>query len=279
MLYDQQGSVFVLQASRMELLSIMQPEQINVLNPVGMLVLIPIFDRIVYPILEKHEIDMSPLRRIGWGMILAAIAFFMSGIVEYAIQYRMVHRMDPISVAYLIPQIGLMTIAEIFISVTGLEFAYRVSPNRLKSFVMASYLMTIAKGDFWGGILYTTVFRDLNQAIILHIFAMMMLCNLAVYGYVVRSWELCHGLVPLDLLDKVLETESQRSLRETERESKRKSSINKKRRKMITKRGRQKQWRGESTKTTTAAKAPDNGSGHSERTTKKTTEMGGTDLL
>ena len=71
-------------------------------------------------------------------MILAEIAFFMSGIVEYAIQYLMVHRMDPISVAYLIPQIGLMTIAEIFISVTGLEFAYRVSPNRLKSFVMAS---------------------------------------------------------------------------------------------------------------------------------------------
>ena len=100
------------------------------------------------------------------------------------------------------------TIAEIFISVTGLEFAYSVSPDRLKSFVMASYLMTIAKGDFWGGVLYSTIFRDLNQAVVLHIFALLMMINLAFYGYVVKSWEMRHGLVSWDLFDKVLETES-----------------------------------------------------------------------
>lgn len=102
----------------------------------------------------------------------------------------------------------LQTIAEIFISVTGLEFAYSVSPDRLKSFVMAAYLMTIAKGDFWGGVLYSTIFRDLNQAFVLHIFAVLMMFNLAFYGYVVQSWELRHGLVSWDLFDRVLETES-----------------------------------------------------------------------
>lgn len=211
MMYDQQGSVWTLQASRMNLHDWMQPEQINVLNPIGLFVLIPIFDKWIYPFLERRGIDISPLRRIGWGMILVAVAFFISGCVEYVIDYRIENGLEPIIVAYQIPQIVLMTVAEIFISVTGLEFAYSVSPDRLKSFVMAAYLMTIAKGDFWGGLLYSTVFRDLNQALVLHIFAMMMLINLLCYGYVVRSWELRHGLVSWELFDKILETESQRT--------------------------------------------------------------------
>ena len=210
MLYDQQGSVWTLQASRMNLHGIMQPEQINVLNPIGLFMLIPVFDKVIYPALEKREIDISPLRRMGWGMILVSFAFFISGIVEYVIDYREQNELSHITVAWQIPQICLMTVAEIFISVTGLEFAYSVSPDRLKSFVMAAYLMTIAKGDFWGGVLYSTVFRDLNQAFVLHIFSMAMMFNLAFYGYVVQSWELRHGLVSWDLFDKVLDNESKK---------------------------------------------------------------------
>jgi POT family len=221
----------------MNLYGIIQPEQINVLNPIGLFLLIPVFDKAIYPALEKREIDISPLRRMGWGMVLVSLAFYISGIVEYIIDYRHQNGHPPISVLWQIPQIGLMvsfgslaygkrrkwlvtnfvpgisvftikTVAEIFISVTGLEFAYSVSPDRLKSFVMAAYLMTIAKGDFWGGVLYSTVFRDLNQAVVLHIFSMLMIFNLMFYGYVVRSWELRHGLVSWDLFDRVLETES-----------------------------------------------------------------------
>ena len=210
MLYDQQGSVWTLQASRMNLHGIMQPEQINVLNPMGLFVMIPLFDKVIYPALERREIDISPLRRMGWGMILVSFAFFISGIVEYAIDYRIQNDLSHITVFWQIPQISLMTVAEIFISVTGLEFAYSVSPDRLKSFVMAAYLMTIAKGDFWGGVLYSTIFRELNQAFVLHIFAMAMMCNLAFYGCVVQSWEMRHGLVSWDLFDKVLDTESKK---------------------------------------------------------------------
>lgn len=88
---------------------------------------------------------------------------------------------------------------------------------------MAAYLLTIAKGDFMFGVFYSTIFRDFNRALTLHIFSLMMLFNLASYGYVVRLWELRHGLVSWDLFDKVLETESQRSLSESsERERMRK---------------------------------------------------------
>ena len=75
---------------------------------------------------------------------------------------------------------------------------------------MAAYLSTIAKGDFWGVVLYSTAFREMNQAVVLHIFALMMMINLALYGYVVRSWELRHGLVSWTMFDKVLENESKK---------------------------------------------------------------------
>lgn len=109
-----------------------------------------------------------------------------------------------------------MAISEIFVSVTGLEFAYSVSPDRLKSFIMAAYLLTIAKGDFMFGVFYSTIFRDFNRAMTLHIFSLMMLFNLASYGYVVRLWELRHGLVSWDLFDKVLNNESDRILSQSE---------------------------------------------------------------
>ena len=50
----------------------------------------------------------------------------------------------------------------------------------------------------------------MNQAIVLHIFAFAMMGNLACYGYVVRSWELRHGIISFDLFDKVLDTEETR---------------------------------------------------------------------
>jgi hypothetical protein len=75
---------------------------------------------------------------------------------------------------------------------------------------MAAYLSTIAKGDFWGAILYSTIFREVNQAVVLHIFATLMMINLAFYGYVVRSWELRHGVVSWSMFDKVLENESKK---------------------------------------------------------------------
>ena len=92
----------------MNLYGVIQPEQVNVLNPIGLFFLIPVFDKAIYPALQKREIDISPLRRMGWGMVLVSLAFYISGIVEYVIDYRMQNGLSQISVLWQIPQIGLM---------------------------------------------------------------------------------------------------------------------------------------------------------------------------
>jgi len=188
-LYDQQSSVWTLQATRMELNGL-QPEQLNVVNPVQIMFLIPLFDRIVYPCMDRRNINIRPLRRMAYGMLLAALAFFVSGVVESSIQYWEIH--DPqhlVNVFWQLPQITLLSVAEIFVSVTGLEFAYGNSPDRLKAFLMALFLLTTAVGDFGSGILYSTVFSTLDRSTVMHFCGLLMLGNLAVFTQVARKWE------------------------------------------------------------------------------------------
>ena len=188
-LYDQQGSVWTLQATRMRLDWHMTPENMLAVNPLEIVLFIPLFTQFLYPKLESWGLDISPLRRMAWGMVLTAIAFSVSGMVESAIEFRAKNDMEPISVLWQLPQITILSIAEIFISVTGLEFAYATSPHRLKAFLMALFLLTTAVGDFLGGILYSTAFVGVDRALVMHICAMLMFANRFVFYFVARWWE------------------------------------------------------------------------------------------
>jgi dipeptide/tripeptide permease len=186
-LYDQQSSVWTLQAQRMKLHGL-QPEQLNIINPMQIMVFIPLFDKVVYPALRQRHVNIEPLRRMSWGMLLAAVSFVISGLVENAIQNSSPNSVD---VFWQVPQITVLAIAEIFLSVTGLEFAYATSPERLKTFLMGIFLLTTAVGDMFSGVLYSTIFAHLNQAVVLYICAALMLGNLALFQKVVVWYNRC----------------------------------------------------------------------------------------
>jgi len=188
MLYDQQGSVWTLQATRMALHGI-QPEQMNVINPLLIMAFIPLFERIIYPHMERQGWNISHLRRMGWGMLLAAISFIVSGFLETVIQSRETTGTPQVHVLWQLPQITILTVAEIFLSVTGLEFAYATSPDRLKAFLMALYLLTTAIGDFFGGLLYSSIFQDLKRSVVMYVCAALMLGNLGMFCCVAKWWE------------------------------------------------------------------------------------------
>jgi dipeptide/tripeptide permease len=188
MLYDQQDSVWTLQASRMALHGL-EPEQLNVVNPVEIMLFIPLFDRIIYPALEARGWNISHMRRMAGGMLLASLSFFISGLLESVIQHRDEQGIEQIHVFWQLPQLTILAVAEILLSVTGLEFAYASSPERMKAFLMALYLLTTAVGDFFGGVLYSSVFQALNKATVLHVCAGLMLCNLGLFCFVARWYE------------------------------------------------------------------------------------------
>ncbi|KAL6100349.1 slc15a2 [Pungitius sinensis] len=85
-LFDQQGSRWTLQATRMNMALgdsfIIKPDQLQMLNALLILLFIPVFDLLVYPLVGFCRINITPLRKMATGMIFAALAFVAATLVE-----------------------------------------------------------------------------------------------------------------------------------------------------------------------------------------------------
>ncbi|CAL8267515.1 unnamed protein product [Lota lota] len=85
-LFDQQGSRWTLQATRMNLAFgesfILKPDQMQMLNALLILILVPIFDIIIYPLVGLCRVNITPLRKMACGMLFAAVAFGFATLVE-----------------------------------------------------------------------------------------------------------------------------------------------------------------------------------------------------
>ncbi|MCK6597649.1 MAG: POT family MFS transporter [Bdellovibrionaceae bacterium] len=146
-LFDQNGSTWVIQAQKMDLnfLGIEWKEsQIQAMNPILILVLIPIFVNFVYPSVEKIGIQLTSLRKIFVGMLFASASYF---VVAYAQGF--IEAGEKISIQWQLLAYLLLTIGEVMVSVTGLEFAYTQAPKNMKSTIMSFWLLTVFIGNIF----------------------------------------------------------------------------------------------------------------------------------
>lgn len=87
-LFDQQGSRWTFQATRMDgdLGGFeIKPDQMQVVNPLLILVFIPVYDIVFYPLLSKIGVR-RPLQKLTLGGILAGVAFLCSAVVELQLE-------------------------------------------------------------------------------------------------------------------------------------------------------------------------------------------------
>ncbi len=148
-LYDQTGSAWVLQANHMDLHFLgvtWLPSQIQAVNPILVLIFIPLFAYVLYPAISK-VFPLTPLRKISIGFFLMVVAFLISAYLEARIQAGV-----RVNIAGQIVAYTLLTISEVFVYGTGLEFFYTQAPNRLKSLVMALFLLSVSLGNFFTSI-------------------------------------------------------------------------------------------------------------------------------
>ncbi|XP_015515414.2 peptide transporter family 1 isoform X1 [Neodiprion lecontei] len=88
-LFDQQGSRWTIQATRMDGQIgsfLLKPDQMQVVNPLLIIILIPIFETAIYPCLNKLRLLRTPLQKLTTGGLLAGIAFIISAIVELQLE-------------------------------------------------------------------------------------------------------------------------------------------------------------------------------------------------
>lgn len=144
-LYDQQGSRWVDQALDMDgnigFYTIL-PDQMQMLNPLLIILLTPLFDFVLYPLLKKIGLR-SPLQKMTMGGLLAAGSFAISAFVQWQVEMYP----NQIHILWQIPQLVVITVAEVMFSITGLSFSYEQSPKSMKSLVQALWLLTSAIGN------------------------------------------------------------------------------------------------------------------------------------
>ena len=117
------------------------PGQVQVINGIYILVFIPIFNYGVYPLISS-VFPLTPLRKIGLGLFTTALSF----VPIWWLQMQIDAGRHP-SVGWQFLAYAILTAAEVMVSITGLEFAYTQAPNKMKSFVMALWLLTTALGN------------------------------------------------------------------------------------------------------------------------------------
>ena len=145
-LFDQTGSAWVLQAQSMDRLLFgleILPAQIQAANPLLVMLLVPTFSYLVYPVIQRRW-RLGPLRKIGYGMLLAALAFAISGWAQHLIDNG-----NQPSIVWQLFAYLVLTSGEVMVSITCLEYSYTQAPNRMKSFVMAFFMMSVAMGNLF----------------------------------------------------------------------------------------------------------------------------------
>ena len=171
---------WTLQARRLNLHGI-EPDQTQVLNPLNIILLVPLWDRILRYMhkLPQKWLHPTPLRRMVAGSFLTSLSFAMSGLLESAIRpdYKP-------SVFWQLPQLLTLSVAELCLSTTGLEFFFREAPTSMKGVILSAFYLTTSIGDFLNGILYAAIDGVLTETQIIWLLSSMMLFISFIFLYV-----------------------------------------------------------------------------------------------
>ncbi|XP_001363474.3 solute carrier family 15 member 2 [Monodelphis domestica] len=164
-LLDQQGSRWTLQATRMNGnmgFFVFQPDQIQVLNPLLVLIFIPMFDLGLYPLIKKCGINLTSIRKMAAGMILASLAFAIAAAVEIKINELTPHKPGGKEV-----YLRILNLADDEIKVELMGYQNKsLFPEPIKPFQQTSHskmILTMERQHFHFQLLYHNMSIIINE--------------------------------------------------------------------------------------------------------------------
>jgi POT family proton-dependent oligopeptide transporter len=152
-LFDQKASTWVIQGQAMTVPHeawwwpswlVKEAAQMQALNPLLIMLVIPLNNLVLYPALRRMGYDPTPLRRMGWGIVFAGVAWIFAG----AIQLRIDGGAET-SLAWQAWPYALLTFGEVLVSATALEFAYSQARASMKGVIMAFWYLASTFGSLW----------------------------------------------------------------------------------------------------------------------------------
>ncbi|SFU35994.1 POT-type proton-dependent oligopeptide transporter [Pseudoduganella namucuonensis] len=168
-LFDQKASTWILQANNMvsPQLSLfgfefkVLPAQMQAVNPLLVMLLIPLNNLVIFPLLRGIGIEPTPLRRMTTGIALSGLSWIIIGWIQLSMDAG-----TPMSILWQLLPYAVLTMAEVLVSATGLEFAYSQAPPSMKGSIMSFWILTTTVGNLWVLIVNSSV---KNEAVLAHI--------------------------------------------------------------------------------------------------------------
>ena len=169
-LFDQKASTWVIQGKAMVVPHeswwwpswlVKEAGQMQALNPLLIMLMIPFNNIVLYPALRKMGWEPTALRRMGFGIAFAGIAWVIAGLIQLEIDSG-----AQTSLAWQTWPYLLLTFGEVLVSATALEFAYSQATQSMKGVIMAFWYLASTFGSLW--VLLTNV-AVRNEAVTAHI--------------------------------------------------------------------------------------------------------------
>jgi len=189
-LWDQSGGEWVTQAEKMNLHFAginWLASQIQAVNAIMILAFIPLFQYVIYPAINR-VFALTPLRKIGLGLIVTGLSFLVSAWIETQIAAGL----QP-SIGWQLPAYALLSAGEVMVSITGLEFAYTQAPKAMKAMVQAIYLLAVSAGNLFTALVHVFIANPdgsvkLQGAAYYEFFAALSIGCVTIYVFVARNY-------------------------------------------------------------------------------------------
>ena len=152
-LFDQKASTWILQGNEMRVPHevwwwpswlVKEPAQMQALNPLLVMLIIPFNNIVLYPVLRRVGIEMSALKKMGWGIALSGLAWIGAGLIQLQIDGGASTSLAWQTLPYI-----LLTFGEVWVSATALEFAYSQATLAMKGVIMAFWYLASTFGSLW----------------------------------------------------------------------------------------------------------------------------------
>lgn len=124
----------------------MTPDQIQGANPLFILALTPLFNQLWARLARRRGAEVPDTRKMLWGFWIVTVAMGVMALAGW------LSNGAKVSVWWLLGATFVITLAELCISVVGLELAYRRAAPGTKSAVTAAFLVTVFVGNTFGGL-------------------------------------------------------------------------------------------------------------------------------
>ncbi|XP_050376653.1 protein NRT1/ PTR FAMILY 6.3 [Argentina anserina] len=146
------------------------PASLTVFFVGSILLTVPVYDKIIVPVARKvlkNPQGLTPLQRIGVGLVLSIFAMVAAALTE--LKRLSAARSNgltdnpaaeiPLSVFWLVPQFFLVGSGEAFTYIGQLDFFLRECPKGMKTMSTGLFLSTLSLGFFFSSLLVTLVHK------------------------------------------------------------------------------------------------------------------------